>query len=99
MTLWGAKSGQNSCLSSRSNSALTLTDTEMDNKSDNETECLTRASTKASAYAHKSGASANVDPFLIRGERRPRFLKMKPDGSSYQSAALDDPLSAAAEME
>ncbi|XP_035525860.1 teneurin-3 [Morone saxatilis] len=38
MTLWGtgAKSGQNSCLSSRSNSALTLTDTEMDNKSDNE---------------------------------------------------------------
>uniref|UniRef100_A0A3Q4HA72 Teneurin N-terminal domain-containing protein n=1 Tax=Neolamprologus brichardi TaxID=32507 RepID=A0A3Q4HA72_NEOBR len=38
ITLWGtgAKSGQNSCLSSRSNSALTLTDTEMDNKSDNE---------------------------------------------------------------
>lgn len=38
MTLWGkgAMSGQNSCLSSRSNSALTLTDTEMDNKSDNE---------------------------------------------------------------
>uniref|UniRef100_A0A3Q2U6A3 Teneurin N-terminal domain-containing protein n=1 Tax=Fundulus heteroclitus TaxID=8078 RepID=A0A3Q2U6A3_FUNHE len=38
MTLWGtgAKSGQNSCLSSRSNSALTLTDTEMDNKSDTE---------------------------------------------------------------
>lgn len=38
MALWGrgAKSGQNSCLSSRSNSALTLTDTEMDNKSDNE---------------------------------------------------------------
>uniref|UniRef100_A0A3B4BF85 Teneurin N-terminal domain-containing protein n=1 Tax=Periophthalmus magnuspinnatus TaxID=409849 RepID=A0A3B4BF85_9GOBI len=39
MALWGSgpKSGQNSsCLSSRSNSALTLTDTEMDNKSDNE---------------------------------------------------------------
>lgn len=38
MALWGtgAKSGQNSCLSSRSNSALTLTDTEMDNKSDTE---------------------------------------------------------------
>jgi len=38
MTLWGtgANSGQDSCLSSRSNSALTLTDTEMDNKSDNE---------------------------------------------------------------
>ncbi|XP_019901680.3 teneurin-3 isoform X3 [Esox lucius] len=38
MVLWGrgAKSGQNSGLSSRSNSALTLTDTEMDNKSDNE---------------------------------------------------------------
>ncbi|CAB1337369.1 unnamed protein product, partial [Coregonus sp. 'balchen'] len=38
MALWGrgAKSGQSSCLSSRSNSALTLTDTEMDNKSDNE---------------------------------------------------------------
>ncbi|KAA8588642.1 hypothetical protein FQN60_009987, partial [Etheostoma spectabile] len=38
MTLWGTgpKSGQDSCLSSRSNSALTLTDTEMDNKSDNE---------------------------------------------------------------
>lgn len=27
------------------------------------------------------------------------FLKMKPYGSSYQSTALDDPLSAAAEME
>ncbi|KAM8848733.1 teneurin-3 isoform 2-T2 [Synchiropus picturatus] len=43
MTLWGKgpKSGQNSCLSSRSNSALTLTDTEMDNKSDNEMgDCL-----------------------------------------------------------
>lgn len=38
MALWGrgTKSGQSSCLSSRSNSALTLTDTEMDNKSDNE---------------------------------------------------------------
>ncbi|KAK6298562.1 hypothetical protein J4Q44_G00316170 [Coregonus suidteri] len=38
MALWGrgAKSGQSSCLSSRSNSALTLTDTEIDNKSDNE---------------------------------------------------------------
>ncbi|MED6273363.1 hypothetical protein AMECASPLE_000471 [Ameca splendens] len=49
MTLWGtgAKSGQNSCLSSRSNSALTLTDTEMDNKSDTEMECSTQTSTKA----------------------------------------------------
>ncbi|XP_064874264.1 teneurin-3 [Oncorhynchus nerka] len=38
MALWGrgAKSGQSSCLSSRSNSALTITDTEIDNKSDNE---------------------------------------------------------------
>ncbi|KAJ8015444.1 hypothetical protein DPEC_G00026180 [Dallia pectoralis] len=38
MAIWGrgAKSDQNFCLSSRSNSALTLTDTEMDNKSDNE---------------------------------------------------------------
>ncbi|CDQ96830.1 unnamed protein product [Oncorhynchus mykiss] len=38
MALWGrgAKSGQSSCLSSRSNSAITLTDTKMDNKSDNE---------------------------------------------------------------
>ncbi|CAL9706659.1 unnamed protein product [Knipowitschia caucasica] len=39
MALWGngPKSAQNSsCLSSRSNSALTLTDTEMDNKSDTE---------------------------------------------------------------
>ncbi|XP_061690112.1 teneurin-3 isoform X3 [Syngnathoides biaculeatus] len=35
VALWG-KGGGNSCLSSRSNSALTLTDTEMDNKSDNE---------------------------------------------------------------
>ncbi|XP_077464637.1 teneurin-3 isoform X2 [Stigmatopora argus] len=35
VALWG-KGGHNSCLSSRSNSALTLTDTEMDNKSDNE---------------------------------------------------------------
>lgn len=61
-------------------------------------ECLTRASTKASAHAHKSGASANVDPPDPTGEQA-TFLKMKPDGSSYQSAALDDPLSAAAEME
>lgn len=61
-------------------------------------ECLTRVSTKASARAHKSGASANVDPPDPTGERA-TFLKMKPDGSSYQSAALDDPLSAAAEME
>eukprot|EP00063_Salmo_salar_P092585 XP_014067420.1 PREDICTED: teneurin-3-like isoform X7 [Salmo salar] len=40
MALWGrgAKSGQSSCLSSRSNSALTITDTEIDNKSDNEIE-------------------------------------------------------------
>uniref|UniRef100_A0AAY4AEP3 Teneurin-3 n=1 Tax=Denticeps clupeoides TaxID=299321 RepID=A0AAY4AEP3_9TELE len=36
MRLWGrgVKSGRNSCLSSRSNSALTLTDTEHENKSD-----------------------------------------------------------------
>ncbi|KAG5848334.1 hypothetical protein ANANG_G00097390 [Anguilla anguilla] len=36
--LWGrgVKSGRSSCLSSRSNSALTLTDTEHDNKSDSE---------------------------------------------------------------
>lgn len=42
MRLWGrgAKSGRSSCLSSRSNSALTLTDTEHDNKSDSESgEC------------------------------------------------------------
>ncbi|XP_058644683.1 teneurin-3 isoform X6 [Onychostoma macrolepis] len=40
MRLWGrgAKSGRNSCLSSRSNSALTLTDTEHENKSDSENE-------------------------------------------------------------
>lgn len=61
-------------------------------------ECLTRASTKASACGHKSGASANVDPLDLTGERD-TFLKTKPDGSSYQSAALDDPLSPAAEME
>ncbi|CAL8354637.1 unnamed protein product [Merluccius merluccius] len=38
LVLWGrgARSGRSSCLSSRSNSALTLTDTEMDNKSDGE---------------------------------------------------------------
>ncbi|CAL8261650.1 unnamed protein product [Lota lota] len=38
MVLWGpgARSGHSSCLSSRSNSALTLTDTEMDNRSDGE---------------------------------------------------------------
>ena len=40
LVLWGrgprsgARSGQSSCLSSRSNSALTLTDTEMDNDGD-----------------------------------------------------------------
>ncbi|XP_052401451.1 teneurin-3 isoform X3 [Carassius gibelio] len=40
MRLWGrgVKSGRNSCLSSRSNSALTLTDTEHENKSDSENE-------------------------------------------------------------
>ncbi|XP_070637792.1 teneurin-3 isoform X1 [Bos indicus] len=40
MRLWGrgVKSGRSSCLSSRSNSALTLTDTEHENKSDSETE-------------------------------------------------------------
>lgn len=39
MRLWGrgVKSGRSSCLSSRSNSALTLTDTEHENKSDSET--------------------------------------------------------------
>uniref|UniRef100_A0A8C2FVU6 Teneurin-3 n=1 Tax=Cyprinus carpio TaxID=7962 RepID=A0A8C2FVU6_CYPCA len=38
MRLWGrgVKSGRNSCLSSRSNSVLTLTDTEHENKSDSE---------------------------------------------------------------
>ncbi|XP_018431727.1 PREDICTED: teneurin-3 [Nanorana parkeri] len=40
MRLWGrgVKSGRSSCLSSRSNSALTLTDIEHENKSDSETE-------------------------------------------------------------
>uniref|UniRef100_A0AAY5ER53 Teneurin-3 n=1 Tax=Electrophorus electricus TaxID=8005 RepID=A0AAY5ER53_ELEEL len=40
MRLWGrgVKSGRNSCLSSRSNSALTLTDTEHENKSDSDVE-------------------------------------------------------------
>ncbi|XP_057393169.1 teneurin-3 isoform X3 [Balaenoptera acutorostrata] len=40
MRLWGrgVKSGRSSCLSSRSNSALTLTDTEHENKSDSENE-------------------------------------------------------------
>ncbi|XP_010182070.1 PREDICTED: teneurin-3-like [Mesitornis unicolor] len=39
--LWGrgVKSGRSSCLSSRSNSALTLTDTEHENKSDSENVC------------------------------------------------------------
>ncbi|GAA6078770.1 teneurin-3, partial [Tachysurus ichikawai] len=38
MRLWGGgvKSARSSCLSSRSNSALTLTDTEHDNKSDSD---------------------------------------------------------------
>lgn len=38
MRLWGrgVKTGRSSCLSSRSNSALTLTDTEHENKSDSE---------------------------------------------------------------
>ena len=38
MRLWGrgVKSGRSSCLSSRSNSALTLTDTEHENKSDSD---------------------------------------------------------------
>ncbi|XP_076711374.1 teneurin-3-like [Callospermophilus lateralis] len=42
MRLWGrgVKSGRSSCLSSRSNSALTLTDTEHENKSDSENEQL-----------------------------------------------------------
>ncbi|KAB0394036.1 hypothetical protein E2I00_017642, partial [Balaenoptera physalus] len=42
MRLWGrgVKSGRSSCLSSRSNSALTLTDTEHENKSDSENGCL-----------------------------------------------------------
>ncbi|KAM7389096.1 hypothetical protein PAMP_023091 [Pampus punctatissimus] len=58
MTLWGtgAKSGQNSCLSSRSNSALTLTDTEMDNKSDNEMDKYQNLGTFTD-----STASANVN--------------------------------------
>ncbi|KAG7282294.1 hypothetical protein CRUP_024262 [Coryphaenoides rupestris] len=48
MRLWGrgglvAKtSGRSSCLSSRSNSALTLTDTEHDNKSDSDNDCWRR---------------------------------------------------------
>uniref|UniRef100_A0A8C7Y2L7 Teneurin-3 n=1 Tax=Oryzias sinensis TaxID=183150 RepID=A0A8C7Y2L7_9TELE len=59
MTLWGtgAKSGQNSCLSSRSNSALTLTDTEMDNKSDTEMECLTQTSPRAGAHSPNTAAA------------------------------------------
>ncbi|XP_007467445.1 PREDICTED: teneurin-3-like [Lipotes vexillifer] len=42
MRLWGrgVKSGRSSCLSSRSNSALTLTDTEHENKSDSENDRL-----------------------------------------------------------
>ncbi|XP_073499599.1 teneurin-3 isoform X15 [Phyllobates terribilis] len=42
MRLWGrgVKSGRSSCLSSRSNSALTLTDTEHENKSDSETDSV-----------------------------------------------------------
>ncbi|ERE88157.1 teneurin-3 isoform 2 [Cricetulus griseus] len=42
MRLWGrgVKSGRSSCLSSRSNSALTLTDTEHENKSDSESVVL-----------------------------------------------------------
>lgn len=55
------------------------------------------ASTKALAHAHKSGA-CKCWPHDPTGEKA-TFLKMKPDGSSYQSAAFDDPLSAAAEIE
>nr|XP_032813608.1 teneurin-3-like isoform X2 [Petromyzon marinus] len=43
--LWGREvTGGNSCVSSRANSVLTLTDTEHDNKSDNETDPLTPSS-------------------------------------------------------
>lgn len=46
----------------------------------------------------KAGHLQMLTPPDPTGEQA-TFLKMKPDGSSYQSAALDDPLSAAAEME
>lgn len=47
----------------------------------------------------KAGHLQMLTPHPDPTGARATFLKMKPDGSSYQSAALDDPLSAAAEME
>ncbi|EAX04705.1 hCG2025760, isoform CRA_d, partial [Homo sapiens] len=58
MRLWGrgVKSGRSSCLSSRSNSALTLTDTEHENKSDSENEGAYRGQ-----YAQALGSSKRED--------------------------------------
>ncbi|KAJ8271773.1 hypothetical protein COCON_G00106320 [Conger conger] len=64
MRLWGrgVKAGRNSCLSSRSNSALTLTDTEHDNKSDSENELQATAGTDQSWMESRrlSGGMASV---------------------------------------
>uniref|UniRef100_A0A8C5WDI9 Teneurin N-terminal domain-containing protein n=1 Tax=Leptobrachium leishanense TaxID=445787 RepID=A0A8C5WDI9_9ANUR len=52
MRLWGrgVKSGRNSCLSSRSNSALTLTDTEHENKSDSEPDYIQTPSVPSTSW-------------------------------------------------
>uniref|UniRef100_A0A672Q3D0 Teneurin-3 n=1 Tax=Sinocyclocheilus grahami TaxID=75366 RepID=A0A672Q3D0_SINGR len=63
MRLWGrgVKSGRNSCLSSRSNSALTLTDTEHENKSDSENGKWSHArATFSLLHSHSQPPSPNL---------------------------------------
>lgn len=71
MRLWGrgAKSGRSSCLSSRSNSALTLTDTEHENKSDSENgespSGFVMAAFRASVLMDGGGLFFSLSSFLL----------------------------------
>uniref|UniRef100_A0A672STJ4 Teneurin transmembrane protein 3 n=1 Tax=Sinocyclocheilus grahami TaxID=75366 RepID=A0A672STJ4_SINGR len=66
MRLWGrgVKSGRNSCLSSRSNSVLTLTDTEHENKSDSENGEWSHTRASSSPYCNMSQMFFGKSPFI-----------------------------------
>ncbi|RXN04450.1 teneurin-3 isoform X1 [Labeo rohita] len=101
MRLWGrgVKAGRNSCLSSRSNSALTLTDTEHENKSDSENVMVSYNSLVVPSEGSESRSGPRTSPrypetgnppcchqpgILARSERMCYFLFPTPGAMPFR---------------
>uniref|UniRef100_A0A8C7GX53 Teneurin-3 n=1 Tax=Oncorhynchus kisutch TaxID=8019 RepID=A0A8C7GX53_ONCKI len=90
MRLWGRgvkSGGRNSCLSSRSNSALTLTDTEHENKSDSDNALPPhKQQPLVTALNHNSLSSRNRNPSPAPPAALPAELQTTPESVPLQDS-------------